>query len=178
MVLMKKKEKKWKKIINGLIGFFLFLAFLMIFLDFFLGMKINNLFQFNFFNYCRCSSLDTKIKKIMQKKPDRDIIKLKEVTDFQWDNLFVIVGPRFPDEIQNIIGFKYENEVSDNEVLFIFTKNYNFIKEFKSSFCCDIDWSNCFDKNGYFKLTSHSKILIKQKPLKKNSNKYIVICEK
>ncbi|MCD6178659.1 MAG: hypothetical protein J7K39_02030 [Bacteroidales bacterium] len=82
-----------------------------------------------FLNSCT-NSFDERIAKQVETKcsdfstPESCIIGLNEITEFDWNNVYVFASMTMPDEISNIIGFDCDcSHVKDNYTRIVFTKD-------------------------------------------------------
>jgi hypothetical protein len=106
----------------------------------------------------RCSPLEIKLKEICVKADTIYCFPLNSLLDFEWEELYIISGPRFPDEIEEIIGIKYNKVIPDNYRQYIYLKNGKLIKEYRTS--CRYINLMMYNENGYTMYNSSSVINI------------------
>jgi len=82
----------------------------------------------------KCNKIELQIKEICTDVDTSYYISLDSLTNFEWDNLYVIGGPTVDNEVEEFIGISYKKVIQDNKRQFIFTKNQKIIKEY-SSYC-------------------------------------------
>jgi hypothetical protein len=85
-------------------------------------------------NFKECNDLELKIKGLCQTTDSIYMIPIASLTDFKWDELYVISGPTVDDEAEEIIGIDYKGIILDNRRQYIFIKDGKIIKE-DCSFC-------------------------------------------
>lgn len=108
-----------------------------------------------------CSAFEQGLKDICKEKNIFYSVALSEVTDFEWDSLYVISGPRFPDEVEEIINCKYGDMVQDDCRQYIFLKNGLIVNEFSSQ-CRSFSFIGLMDGKGYAQFGNSSKIKVKK----------------
>lgn len=109
-----------------------------------------------------CSKLEKGIKSQFSDSDTVSQIQLKELTDFEWEEVHVIEGPRFPDEIEKIVNASYENTLEDNTHLFVFISEDRIVREAKST-CTDVDFHRVMDGKGYVKFNYSAQIEVVKK---------------
>ena len=75
------------------------------------------------------------------------IIKADTVTDFEWDLIYIFEDSARNNQIQNILGFEYNNEKASYKRKIIFVKDKNVVHEEFSFFD---PWDNTPNRNEYF----------------------------
>jgi hypothetical protein len=86
-------------------------------------------------------------------------IKLSEVFNFKWDELYIVTGPRLPDDISQMIGRDYEGIIPDDSRQYIFVENGVIVRDARSSCPC-LDYFDETHKSGFVKYTRSSSISI------------------
>lgn len=107
-----------------------------------------------------CSPIERKIKDICVQADTIYAIPLNSLTDFDWEELYIMSGPRFPDEVEEVIGVKYEKIIPDNCYRFIFLNNNKIVNEYSSS-CNGIDLDTFWKRKEYTKYYYSSTVYIK-----------------
>ncbi len=111
----------------------------------------------------KCPEIENQIKAF---KPREDSVytKISSLDVNDWDSLYVIQGPRFPNEVKEIIGFKhYDKVIPDDSKLYLAVKDEKVIYNYISR-CRNISFIS--DKGlGYMKFGSNSVILIHRRTL-------------
>ena len=83
--------------------------------------------------------MEEKLKVLCVKTDSVYTVSLASLTDFTWDNLYVIEGPTIDDEVEEFIGISYKKVVQDNRRQYIFIKGNEVVKEYSSY--CDLNLS-------------------------------------
>lgn len=109
-----------------------------------------------------CSEFEKGISSRFSDSDTVSQIQLKDLTSFEWEEAYVIEGPRFPDEVRKIIGISYENMLEDNAHLLVFTDKDKIVKEVKST-CTDVDFHRVMDGRGYVRFNYSSQIEVKKR---------------
>lgn len=79
-----------------------------------------------------CASIEREIMDRCVKADSVYSIKLNTLTQFDWDTVYVIRGLSFPEEVEGVIGLKYDKVIQDDHTQYIFTKDRKIVKEFTS----------------------------------------------
>ncbi len=89
---------------------------------------------FNVSNVFReCSDFELSMKDKCVEVDSVYSFSLGSLTDFEWDELYVIRGPKFPIEVERRISVEYDKVIQDNYHQYIFIRNENIVKELRSS---------------------------------------------
>lgn len=82
-------------------------------------------------NYC--ATIERKIMQRCLKVDSVYSLKLSTLTNFDWDTLCVIVGPRVDYEVRDITGVDYGDVLQDDHILYLFVRDGKITREFISS---------------------------------------------
>ncbi len=80
-----------------------------------------------------CASLEREIVDRCINVDSVYSIKLASLTQFDWDTVYVIAGPRFPEEVSEITGLDYDEVLQDDHNLYLFIKDGKIAEELISS---------------------------------------------
>ena len=112
--------------------------------------------------FVECNPIDRKFKMVCKNNNLNYSILLSDVTDFDWDFFYIIVGPRFPSEVEEIIGMNYDKLIDDNSSNYFFVKDNKIVKEYISR-CGDISLDlNLTNEQGFAKFHKNQLIYIKK----------------
>lgn len=112
-----------------------------------------------------CSEFEQSLKNVCQIDDTTYAININQLTNIDFDTLYIFEEQWFPDEVEQIIGAKYEKVLPDDGRQFVFMKNKKIIKQFHSE--CSIDFS--IDQyKGYLKINGKEKLYIKRRELQNN----------
>jgi hypothetical protein len=84
-------------------------------------------------------------------------IELSNFFKFDWDELYVVVGPRFPEDVTNMIGVSYPGTIPDDTRQYIFLKAGQIVRD-QSSTCQDLDFSYVTKQYAFIKYLYKSKV--------------------
>ncbi len=104
---------------------------------------------------------------------------LGSLTDFEWDELYVIGGESFPIEVEEIIGVEYDTDrvIQSHEHQYIFMRNGDIVKELRSS-CGGIGFNIRQTKGlSYGKYTSSTIVSMKKKEREESEGFYYKVVE-
>jgi hypothetical protein len=115
-----------------------------------------------------CSDFEQNLKNICRVNDSIYTVVAGNLTHIDFDELYIIEGPRFPDEVEKIIGTKYDNVLSDDTYQFIFLKDKKIKKQFDSN--CLVGSFTMDHYKGYLKINRTSKLYIKRREFETNPN--------
>ena len=118
-----------------------------------------------------CSKLDSRIKNLQLESDSVYYVPIDSLIDFKWDELYIIPGPSFPCEVEEIIGVDYKKFVNDDSRLQIFLYKKKIVKEYTSR-CRGLYYERPLEK-GFVKYDNHSVLKIKK--MRDNDNDYELI---
>lgn len=113
-----------------------------------------------------CNELDVRIKDVCTMPNVIYSVSLDSLVDFEWDELYIIGGPRFPEEVEEIIKLDYKKVIKDNYEQYIYVKGNKIVKEEASS-CRDFTLSIFKESrlNGYTKYNKSSIISVRKEEI-------------
>ena len=115
------------------------------------------------FSCSDCNDFERKLQGVCVDNDTQYSVGLNTLTDFQWDQLYVVVGPRFPSEVQEIIGVSYTNLIKDGHYNYIFLNEGKIVEEYSSS-CNNMSYSHDLTKlQGYVEYNPDDNIKITKK---------------
>src|SRR5690554_903131 len=120
------------------------------------------LLSFSSCSWDKCSPIELEMQKLVVEVDSVYSIPLNSLTNFEWTELYVISGPRFPQEVKEITGLEYKEVIKDNSRQIIFIKNNNIIKEYSTS-CRNFGWGRLKSKHEGVKLLNSSKIRVRKR---------------
>lgn len=107
----------------------------------------------------KCITEEAKICELSSGSAGSSKLNLSEVFNFEWDELYVVTGPRFPDDVSEMIGHNYEGTIPDDIRQYIFFNNGIMIRD-EPSRCRCIDFFDETAESGFVKYTHDSSISI------------------
>jgi hypothetical protein len=85
-------------------------------------------------------------------------VKLSLIFPFEWDELYVVSGPRFPDEVTELTGVNYDNMIPDDTRQYIFV-NDGIVTRDQRSGCKCLEYSET-SGNAVTRYTYNSSVAI------------------
>ena len=110
----------------------------------------------------KCAPIELELKRSVVETDTVYSIPLNSLTDFEWTEIYVISGPKFPQEVEEITGINYKKIIKDNSRQLIFTKKNEIVKEY-SSFCRDFSWSRLTFGKGFHSLHNSSYVHVRKR---------------
>ena len=108
-----------------------------------------------------CNSFEREIKSKCIKVDTVYSFYLNSLTDFKWDELYIISASSFSDEVEEIIGIKYDKMIDDGSHQYIFVRNSKIVREFSSQ-CGSITYYRVQNDRAYVKYQSLEQIHVKK----------------
>lgn len=109
-----------------------------------------------------CSKFEQGVEALSINQMNEHEFNLSQILKIEVDSVYIFEGPRFPDEISEIIHLPYNESLSDDDKLYILIKDGNIILS-ETSFCGDVGVHNLMNSQGYTVLKKDAKFLIKRK---------------
>jgi hypothetical protein len=83
-----------------------------------------------------CTDGEEQIMNASSKSNDPHQVKLSSVFPFEWDELYVVSGPRFPDEVKELTGLDYKEMIPDDARQYIFVNDGLIVRDEQSRCTC------------------------------------------
>lgn len=106
-----------------------------------------------------CITEETQICNFSPGLTKLNKLNLSDVFNFEWDELYIVTGPRFPDDVSQMIGRDYKGTIPDDTRQYIFINNGTIVRDEQSSCQC-LDYFSETSKNGFVRYTRDSSISI------------------
>lgn len=113
-----------------------------------------------------CSTIEKGIVEHCDAEKSNCQISLNHIFEESFDSLYIFEGPRFPDEIEDIIKIEYDEVLDDGNRLYVFVKNRQIILKEISS-CTNVDIHGLMNDQGYVVLSNDTMLYSR---LKKNAS--------
>lgn len=118
-----------------------------------------------FFSSCswdKCAPLEMELKKQIVEADSIYSIPLNNLTNFEWTDLYVISGPRFPQEVKEITGLEYNKVIQDDRRQLIFILGNSIVKEYSSS-CRNFSWGRLTFSKGEVRFLNKDSIYVRRR---------------
>jgi len=150
---------------------------MIIIINFYIVLIALTLHSCNFFNVFReCNDFELSMKDKCVEVDSVYSFSLGSLTDFEWDELYVIGGESFPIEVEEIIGVEYDTDrvIQSHEHQYIFMRNGDIVKELRSS-CRSFGFRGRHTEGVYFGKYTSSTIVSMKKEESEGIMRYRVV---
>lgn len=107
----------------------------------------------------KCIAEEVQICEFSSRLNEPNKLNLSEAFNFEWDELYVVTGPRFSDDVSQMIGQDYKGTIPDDARQYIFINNGTIVRDEQSSCHC-LDYFHETSKSGFVRYTRGSSISI------------------
>src|SRR5688500_17392090 len=107
----------------------------------------------------KCIAEESQICDSSSRSSGPNKLNLSEAFNFEWDELYIVTGPRFPDDVSQMIGQDYERTIPDDTRQYIFVDNGTIVRD-EQSRCHCLDYFKETSKTGFVKYTRDSSVSI------------------
>ena len=151
------------------------LSKMIIIINFYIVLVALTLYSCNFLNFFReCNDFELSMKDKCVEVDSVYSFSLGSLNDFEWDELYVIGGPRFPIEVEEIIDSEYKKVIPDDKSQYIFMRNGDIVKELRSS-CRSFGFRGRHTEGVYFGKYTSSTIVSMKKEESEGIMRYRVV---
>src|SRR5690554_4511060 len=120
------------------------------------------LLSFSSCSWDKCSPIELEMQKLVVEVDSVYSIPINTLTNFEWTELYVISGPRFPQEVKEITGLEYNKVIQDDRRQLIFIKENKIIKEYSSS-CRNFSWGRLTFSKGEVRFLNKDSIYVRRR---------------
>ena len=106
-----------------------------------------------------CLSDETQLKELASKSTGSHKIELSTLFNFEWDTLYVVVGPMEPGDVDKITGLEYSHVIPDDHRQYIFAHHGKIVRDDQSG-CRFISYFNATQENGFVKYSRTSSVSV------------------
>jgi hypothetical protein len=106
-----------------------------------------------------CLSEETQLKEFASKSAGSHKIELSNLFNFEWDTLYVVVGPMEPGDVTKVTGLEYSKVIPDDYRQYIFARHGKIVRDEQSG-CRFVSYFDATQENGFVKYSRNSSVSV------------------